>query len=183
MEKYTIEWHYDGFTYVFHTLASLFSYRQVDLGTRQMIEQTDLRPDCKVLDLGCGYGVVGIWAAHTIGAEKVVMSDVNIAALKIAAENVKANNLDKIQLIHSNGFDHIHDVDFSLIMSNPPYHTDFAVAKEFIEGSYKHLQLGGSLGHPKYGGFSTNDIPLVPIICSPSNASHDTNVPSSICRL
>lgn len=145
MEKYTVKWHYDGFNYVFHTLASLFSYRQVDLGTRQMIEQIDLQPDNKVLDLGCGYGVVGIWAAHMIGAEKVVMSDANIAALNMAAENIKANNLDEIQLIHSNGFDHIHDVDFNLILSNPPYHTDFAVAKEFIEGSYQHLQSGGSL--------------------------------------
>ena len=145
MEKYTVEWHYEGFDYVFHTLDTLFSYKQVDLGTRQMIEHIDLQPGSKVLDLGCGYGVVGIWAAHTIGPEKVVMSDVNIAALEMAAEHVKANNLDEIQIIYSNGFDHIHDVDFTLIMSNPPYHTDFSVAKAFIEGSYKHLQIGGWL--------------------------------------
>jgi len=145
MEKYTVEWHYEGFDYVFHTLDTLFSYKQVDLGTRQMIEHINLQPSSKVLDLGCGYGVVGIWAAHTIGPEKVVMSDVNIAALEMAAENVKANNLDEIQIIHSNGFDNISDVDFTLIMSNPPYHTDFSVAKAFIEGSYKHLQIGGWL--------------------------------------
>lgn len=145
MEKYTVEWHYEGFDYVFHTLDTLFSYKQVDLGTRQMIEHIDLQPGSKVLDLGCGYGVVGIWAAHTIGPEKVVMSDVNIAALEMAAENVKANNLDEIQIIHSNRFDHIPDIDFSLIMSNPPYHTDFSVAKAFIEGSHKHLQIGGWL--------------------------------------
>lgn len=145
MEKYTVEWHYEGFDYVFHTLDTLFSYKQVDLGTRQMIEHIDLHPDSKILDLGCGYGVVGIWAAHTIGAEKVVMSDVNVAALEMAAENVKVNNLDEIQIINSNGFDNIQDVDFTLIMSNPPYHTDFSVAKAFIEGSYKHLQIGGWL--------------------------------------
>ena len=145
MEKYTVKWHYDGFDYVFHTLDTLFSYKQVDMGTRQMIEHIDLQPDSKVLDLGCGYGVVGIWASHMIGTEKVVMSDVNIAALEMAAENVKANNLDEIQIVHSNGFDHIHDVDFTLILSNPPYHTDFSVAKTFIEGSYKHLQIGGWL--------------------------------------
>lgn len=87
MEKYTVEWHYEGFDYEFHTLDTLFSYKQVDLGTRQMIERIDLQPDSKVLDLGCGYGVVGIWAAHTIGADKVVMSDVNVASLEMAAEN------------------------------------------------------------------------------------------------
>ena len=145
MEKFTVEWHYNGFNYKFHTLDSLFSYKQVDIGTQQMIEHIDLQSDSKVLDLGCGYGVVGIWAAHTIGAENVVMSDVNAAALEVAAENVTVNNLEKIRIVHSDGFNNIHDVDFTLIMSNPPYHTDFSVAKSFIEGSYKHLQMGGWL--------------------------------------
>ena len=75
MEKHTIEWHYNGYDYVFHTLDSLFSYKQVDLGTRQMIEHIEVQSDSKVLDLGCGYGVVGIWAAQMIGNQKVVMSD------------------------------------------------------------------------------------------------------------
>lgn len=145
MEKYTVEWHYDGFDYKFHTLDSLFSFRQIDIGTLQMIEHTELQPDSKVLDLGCGYGTVGIWAAHTIGAENVIMTDVNETALKMAAENVKLNNLEDIQIIHSNGFENIHDVDFTLIMSNPPYHTDFSVAKGFIEDGYKHLQRDGWL--------------------------------------
>ena len=51
----------------------------------------------------------------------------------------------------------------------------------------KYIEPDGSitlsLGHPKYGGFSTNDIPLVPMISSSSTASHDTNVPSAIWRL
>ena len=145
MEKFTVEWHCNGFDYEFHTLDSLFSYKQVDIGTQQMIEHIDLKPDSKVLDLGCGYGAVGIWAAHTIGTQNVVMSDVNVAALEVAAENVTVNNLEKIRIVHSDGFNNIHDVDFTLIMSNPPYHTDFSVAKSFIEGSYKHLQMGGWL--------------------------------------
>lgn len=145
MKKYTVEWHYNGFDYVFYTLDSLFSYKQVDVGTQQMIKHISLQSNSKVLDLGCGYGVVGIWAAHTIGAKNVVMSDVNATALEVAAENVTANNLNEIRMIHSDGFDNIHDVDFTLILSNPPYHTDFSVAKAFIEGSYKHLQMDGWL--------------------------------------
>lgn len=145
MEKYTIEWHYDGFDFIFNTLDTLFSYKQIDVGTIQMIESVKLQPDSKVLDLACGYGVVGIWAAHTIGSERVVMSDINVDALKMAEENVKANNLRHIQIVHSNGFENIHDTDFALVMSNPPYHTDFSVAKDFIEGSHRHLQKGGCL--------------------------------------
>jgi 16S rRNA (guanine1207-N2)-methyltransferase len=145
MEKFTVKWHYHGFDYKFHTLDSLFSYKQVDIGTQQMIKHIELPSDSKVLDLGCGYGVVGIWAAHTIGSQNVVMSDVNVAALEMAAENVTVNNLEKIRMVQSDGFHNIHDTDFTLILSNPPYHTNFSVAKSFIEGSYKHLQMGGWL--------------------------------------
>lgn len=145
MEKYTVEWHYNGFDYVFHTLDTLFSYKQIDIGTQQMIAHIDLQFNDKVLDLGCGYGVVGIWAAHTIGAKNVVMSDVNVTALEMTAENVAINNLAQIRIVHSDGFNNIPDVDFTLIMSNPPYHTNFSVAKAFIEGSYRHLQMGGWL--------------------------------------
>ena len=145
MEKYTVKWKYKNTCYVFHTLPTLFSYRKIDNGTIQMLEHVELKADDKVLDLGCGYGVVGIWAARNIGEENVVMSDINIAALEMADENVNANSLDTIQIICSNGFENIPDKDFTLIMSNPPYHTNFSVAKDFIEGSYKHLKTGGRL--------------------------------------
>ena len=145
MEKYTITWEYKSVNYVFHTLDTLFSYKHIDVGTIQMLEYTELRTDDKVLDLGCGYGVVGIWAARAIGTENIVMSDVNVNALEMAVENVNANSLGKIQIICSNGFENIPDRDFSLIMSNPPYHTDFSVAKAFIEESYTHLKIGGRL--------------------------------------
>lgn len=144
-EKHTIKWHYQGYDYIFHTLTSLFSYRQIDVGTCQMLQCVNLEPDSKVLDLGCGYGVVGIWAAHTIGAEKVTMSDINDDALIMAQENMNVNHLSGIQILRSNGFENIRDTDYTLILSNPPYHTDFSVAKEFIQNSYTHLKKGGHL--------------------------------------
>lgn len=142
MERHTIQWHYNGTDYTFHTQDSLFSYRQVDKGTLQMLNHIQFPPDGKILDLGCGYGVVGICAARTIGPEHVVMSDTNPTAIQMAAQNAKANHLDAIKIIQSNGFENIREYDFTLILSNPPYHTDFSVAKGFIEGSYKHLQTG-----------------------------------------
>lgn len=145
MEKHEVKWQYQDIDYTFHTVDSLFSYRQIDRGTIQMIERTEVHPNSKVLDLGCGYGVVGIWVARKIGAEHVVMSDVNIVALEMTTENIKLNNLTEIKTIHSNGFENVEESNFDLIMSNPPYHTDFSVAKQFIEGSYKHLRMGGRL--------------------------------------
>ena len=89
MEKHIIKWEYEGVEYIFHTLDSLFSYKQVDKGTIQMIEHIEMMQNNKVLDLGCGYGVVGIWAAKMIGAENVVMADVNMDALEMARKNAK----------------------------------------------------------------------------------------------
>ena len=77
MERHSIEWSFDGVKYTFNTIESLFSFRQIDTGSIEMIKRVDLKEDSKVLDIGCGYGVVGIWAASKIGAKNVVMSDVN----------------------------------------------------------------------------------------------------------
>jgi 16S rRNA (guanine1207-N2)-methyltransferase len=145
MERHSIDWSFDDVKYTFNTIESLFSFRQIDTGSIEMIKRVDLKEDSKVLDIGCGYGVVGIWAASKIGAKNVVMSDVNEEAVKMASENAKLNNVGDVKIIHSNGFKNIEDSEFTVIMSNPPYHTDFSVAKEFIEGSYKHLQMGGLL--------------------------------------
>ena len=128
-----------------NTTPTLFSPTQVDRGTLAMLSIVDFTPDDKVLDLGCGYGVVGITAAKIIGAHNVVMSDINEEAVKIARENAILNGVDDIQIILSDGFTNIPDKDFAIILSNPPYHTDFSVPKHFIEKGFKSLRIGGKM--------------------------------------
>lgn len=59
--------------------------------------------------------------------------------------NLERNDLTGVRVIKSDGLKEIPDRDFTLILSNPPYHTDFSVAKAFIEEGYKHLVFGGRL--------------------------------------
>ncbi|QVK19059.1 class I SAM-dependent methyltransferase [Mycoplasmatota bacterium] len=126
-------------------LEGVFSPKNIDTGTKTMLDQIELSTEDKVLDLGCGTGVVGIAVAKKIGGNRVVMTDIDQKAIACSKRNIELNNLSNIKLILSSGFENIKETDFTLILSNPPYHTDFSVAKEFIESGKKHLQIGGKM--------------------------------------
>jgi len=129
----------------FHTEASLFSPKSIDKGTLAMLSVVEFQPEDKVLDLGCGYGVVGILAAKIVGEENVIMCDISPRAVQCAKENARLNGVPDINIVESNGFAQILDRDFTFILSNPPYHADFSVPKHFIEEGYKRLKVGGRL--------------------------------------
>ena len=127
----------------FETHPKCFSPSQVDKGTLAMLEIIDFAPDDKVLDLGCGYGVVGITAAKHTAPENVFMSDINIVALQYAKQNAALNNVSGVQIIQSNAYENINETGFTIIAVNPPYHADFTVPKLFIEKGFNRLTIGG----------------------------------------
>lgn len=134
-----------GIDLVFKTSGGLFSPRAVDLGTLSMLSLVEFGENEKVLDLGCGYGVVGILAAKIVGEENVVMLDIDEEAVKLAQENASLNGVPGVKTIQSDGFTNLDEKDFTLILCNPPYHTDFSVAKTFIEKGFNRLCIGGRM--------------------------------------
>lgn len=129
----------------FKTSADLFSPDRIDKGTLAMLSVVGFDAADKVLDLGCGYGVVGIVAAKLVGADNVVMSDVCEKAILLSQSNAALNEVKGIKVVLSDGFTDIHDKDFSIILSNPPYHSDFSVPKHFIEKGFNRLRQGGKM--------------------------------------
>lgn len=129
----------------FQTCDTLFSPNRIDTGTLSMLQQIEFSPDDRVLDLGCGYGVVGILAAKLIGQDKVTMCDSSETAVCYSKNNAKLNQVPDIDVKLSNSYENIGNNDFTVILSNPPYHTDFSVAKHFIEGGFHKLVLGGRM--------------------------------------
>lgn len=129
----------------FETEESLFSPEAPDRGTMAMLRNTELRENDKILDLGCGYGLVGISAAKIIGQENVFMVDINERAVEYAKINAAGNGVPGVIVKLGSGLEQIQDKDFTLILSNPPYHTDFSVPKAFIENGFKHLKVGGRM--------------------------------------
>lgn len=93
----------------------------------------------RFLDLGCGAGAVSLAASQVWGFQ-VTAVDVSARALRLTRLNAP-----EAEVLASDGFSALQGREFDLIASNPPYHTDFAVAKGFIEGAHHHLAAGGWL--------------------------------------
>ena len=126
------------------THEKLFSPRGLDSGTEAMLARVSLAPGQRVLDLGCGYGIVGFWAAAQVGPENVVMLDNDPLAVETARENARVNGM-AIKIIQSDGFAALDETAFDWILCNPPYHADFSVAKHFIEKGFNRLVIGGRM--------------------------------------
>ena len=135
----------NGIEIICETGEYYFSPTRVDLGTRFMLETVPVREGDKVLDLGCGYGVVGIYAAKRLGGDHVVMCDILEDAVALATDNLARNGITGARVLQSDGLKAVEDRDFTLIYSNPPYHTDFSVAKAFIEDGFRKLAVGGRM--------------------------------------
>lgn len=129
----------------FNTSPNLFSPHAIDKGTLAMLSCVDFDPSDKVLDLGCGCGVVGILAAKLIGEDRIVMVDNQPEAVRLASENAALNGVGGVKAYVSDGVRDIDEKDFTLILSNPPYHEDFNVAKAFIEKGFNRLALNGRM--------------------------------------
>ena len=139
-----IEKEINGITVTLDTGDYYFSPDEIDRGTLAMLSAVEASPEDKILDLGCGYGIVGIYLAKLSGAE-VVMSDVSEDAVRLSEENLKLNGVTSARVVLSDGLSAVEDKDFSLILSIPPYHTDFKVAKGFIENGFRKLKVGGRM--------------------------------------
>lgn len=134
-----------GVSLTFETDAENFSPGRIDKGTLAMLSLVDFCPDDRVLDLGCGYGPVGILAARLIGPERVVMCDISERAVEMAQKNAAANGVSAVKIVRSDALSQIDDAGFTWILSNPPYHADFSVPKAFIEKGFNRLQIGGKM--------------------------------------
>lgn len=128
------------------TKVSLFSPNEADRGTLSMLRHVEFTPDMKVLDLGCGAGIVSL-AACCFGVDphNIVMTDIDPVASSVSLENMKRNGFDGAVVVTGDGLANVPGSGFDLILSNPPYHTDFKVAKTFIEKGFNRLKVGGKM--------------------------------------
>ena len=129
----------------FYTSNNLFSPGSIDKGTLFMIHSAEVDQLDYILDLGCGYGAVGIYFAKILKPQNVVMSDIDEKAVEFAKQNAELNGVGGIQIFQSDGFKDLTMSGFTHIFSNPPYHADFSIPKHFIEKGFNRLKLGGTM--------------------------------------
>jgi len=141
----TIEAVLKGMDVVFETAPGVFSPAAIDQGTSLLLSLVEFAPGDKVLDLGCGYGAMGIVAARLLNPAQVHMIDNDPQAIRLAAENAALNGVPGVHILLSDGFRTLRETAFTKILCNPPYHSDFSVAKHFIEKGFNRLAIGGEL--------------------------------------
>jgi len=143
-----------GNKFQFLTNNGLFSCDKIDDVSRILIE--NLPPlDGSLLDLGCGYGVIGITLAKKNGLN-LTMSDVNSLALDYAVKNARLNGVT-VAAVHSDSFENIDGV-FDTITLNPPIHAGKEVMYRMYREAAQHLAPGGSFYvviQKKHGAEST----------------------------
>ena len=125
------------------TEAGVFSRRRVDPGTRLLIAHMEIGPIDRVLDLGCGYGIVGMVAARLATQGQVLLVDVNERAIARAQENLRANGITNAQALAGDGFASLAGRTFDVIALNPPMRAGNAVVHLLIEQAKDHLSPGG----------------------------------------
>ncbi len=129
--------------YRFEVRAGVFSRDGLDPGTRFLIETMAVRPGDRVLDLGCGYGAIGIAAARLARQGEAVLVDADLRAVRCARVNLDKNGVTNARAGVSDTFEAISGEAFDLILSNPPTHEGIATAGPFVEGAAAHLRPGG----------------------------------------
>lgn len=135
----------NGVGLTFETSPTLFSPGGVDPGTAAMLRHINIEPQDKVLDLACGYGVVGVYAACCTDPGKVWLTDVDPRAVEAAKRNLQLNGVGGATALVSDGFGALTETGFTKILCNPPYHVDFSVPKLLIEKGFNRLALGGTM--------------------------------------
>ena len=130
----------------FRVTQSLFSSHDVDAGTRLVLRSlAAFRPDepISVLDLGCGYGPIGIALNMAEPARIVCMVDRDALAVEYARQNIALNGLTGIEAQSSLGYDDLGDARFDLIALNVPAKAGAPVIAHLLLGSAQHLAPGG----------------------------------------
>lgn len=139
----------DGVPATLATLPGVFAGSRLDAGTELLLAQLDVQPGERVLDVGCGAGVIGLTALRR-GAGEVVMTDVNLLAVAAVRETIRRGVRGDARVVAGDVYDGVASSDrFDLIVSNPPFHqgksVDYGMPQRLIEEAAKHLAPSGRL--------------------------------------
>lgn len=141
-------WSYQlrGREYTFTSDYGVFSKNEIDYGSRVLIgEYIEPRISGSVLDLGCGYGPIGITIADTYPDRHVVLADLNKRAVDLARRNAIQNRLENIECVESDRFSNLANYTFASIVTNPPIRAGKKVVHAMIEESKPALEKNGEL--------------------------------------
>jgi 16S rRNA (guanine1207-N2)-methyltransferase len=134
-----------GRTYTFVTDAGVFSKKGVDYGSKVLIETLEIAETSEVLDVGCGYGPIGLTAANLAIKGKVTMVDINERALELSRLNAESNRVANVEIMQSDMLDAVINRSFDVVITNPPIRAGKETVHQIFEQSHHVLKPGGTL--------------------------------------
>jgi 16S rRNA (guanine1207-N2)-methyltransferase len=140
--------HLPGSDIILNSLPGVFAADGLDAGTALLLAHVIVPAGGRVLDFGCGYGVIGLWAAQR-GAAAVDLIDANLLAVACAQANAERNGIANARALAGDLLAPAAGERYAAVLSNPPFHTgaavDYAVAQAFIAQAWQALLPGGRL--------------------------------------
>lgn len=145
-KPFTFEYKLKGHSFTFTSDLGVFSKNEIDFGSKLLIESVVI-PAARgnILDVGCGYGPIGLTIAKENPDRQVDMVDVNERAMQLARINSEQNKVHNVSIYQSNLFENVKDKSFAVIITNPPIRAGKKVVHELFEQSYQHLTDHGEL--------------------------------------
>lgn len=132
-----------GRPWTFQTAGGVFARRGLDAGTRLLIETMQVGRADRVLDLGCGYGPIGLVAARLAPRGRVWLIDANQRAAALAQANAQENAIVNVRMLVGDGAASIRDGSMDLVVTNPPIRAGRRVVAAFIDDAWRVLRPGG----------------------------------------
>jgi 16S rRNA (guanine1207-N2)-methyltransferase len=135
-----------GHELTFHSTWGLFSPKSIDEGTMLLIKYLDIKPDAVGLDLGCGYGPLGLTMAKMAPRGEIHLVDKDFVAIEFTRKNMEINGIKNAKTYLSNGFDQIpKHQKYDVIVSNVPAKIGSELLSIFLHDAYASLNTGGKL--------------------------------------
>ncbi len=124
--------------------SGVFSKKTIDYGSRFLIETMNFATDAKVLDVGCGYGPIGLSAALLCPNGHVTMLDINERAVELSKINAVRNKINHVTVLQSDTLNKVDDQYFDAILTNPPIRAGKEIIYRIFTQSLERLNVGGS---------------------------------------
>lgn len=134
-----------GMAFKIVTDSAVFSRDRVDFGSALLIEAMQIAPTDTVLDLGCGYGPIGMAAARMATEGRVYMVDVNERAAALARRNLAENGIANAEVRVGDALDPVTGIEFDKVLTNPPIRAGKQTIYRMIDEAHKALRSGGAI--------------------------------------
>lgn len=143
-EPFYVNFYFYKHKLTFKSDNGVFSKHNVDFGTNLLLKNVELNDGDKILDMGCGIGIMGISLSKINDTITTHMVDVNLRAIELVKENILLNDVRNATVFESNTYQNVSE-KYNVIVTNPPIRAGKSVVHDIVLNGKNHLTKGGKI--------------------------------------